>query len=170
MAWRRLQIIVGSCLHAKSGPEADSRRHQARNVTSRDIGPKRSSANGRWKKARYIGRRLRHRIMGGGDALPEAELADACSRLVTAVFPNICPQFLEQLASSIGLDASAIINHIVDQEAEGKPYPRSQAPNALKRKRGTLDDEAQEVARVKRIYDVSGRRPRVLTHRLAHQM
>ncbi|EQK99414.1 ring finger protein [Ophiocordyceps sinensis CO18] len=98
-----------------------------------------------------------------------AELVDACFRPVTTIFPNICPLFLDKLAIDLDFDTNAIINYIVDQEGEGKPYPRKQAPG-LKRKRESLAEEAQEVARVKRIYDAEGRRPRILSQHHARQI
>lgn len=164
----RLKTTIVTCLQAKGARKADSRHPQAHHATAKVIVAKCRSAlqvaaHGHWKVPWCIGRRLRQKIMGG------AELVDACFRPVTTIFPNICPLFLDKLAIDLDFDTNAIINYIVDQEGEGKPYPRKQAPG-LKRKRESLAEEAQEVARVKRIYDAEGRRPRILSQHHARQM
>lgn len=168
----RLRIIL-----SRMTREADSRHSQGSIFTTTVNGPEskspsRPSAHG-LRKA--VGSRLRRIIMcapdiKAGPQVPNAEPAEACSRHVVVIFPAICPQFLEKLASDLAFDPNVVINCIVDQEEKGSPYPRKPPPSALKRKRSTLDDEAEETARARRIYDAPNCRQRVLTAKHHHQM
>ncbi|RYP21682.1 hypothetical protein DL765_002143 [Monosporascus sp. GIB2] len=64
----------------------------------------------------------------------------SCKDSVLTVFPDICPNHLDDLASQYGHDPDSIIWAILDQQEKGQKYPTRHSDNPLKRKRGLDDD------------------------------
>ncbi|RYO95463.1 hypothetical protein DL766_003486 [Monosporascus sp. MC13-8B] len=64
----------------------------------------------------------------------------SCKDSVLTVFPDICPNHLDDLASQYGHDPDSIIWAILDQQENGQKYPTRYSDNPLKRKRGVNDD------------------------------
>ncbi|KAI0482209.1 hypothetical protein GGR56DRAFT_619038 [Xylariaceae sp. FL0804] len=59
----------------------------------------------------------------------------ACKDSILRLFPDICPDYLAEVASRHAYQADTIISLILDQQEEGKHYPKSALGNPLKRKR-----------------------------------
>ncbi|KLU82613.1 hypothetical protein MAPG_01685 [Magnaporthiopsis poae ATCC 64411] len=86
-------------------------------------------------------------ITGESDASEQGDVAgesqQACAVAIVAVFPDICPDYLDSITKEKSFDSEAVISHILDQLDDGQSYPRR--PKAcLKRKRETDDDEIDE--------------------------
>lgn len=73
-------------------------------------------------------------------AHPPHDDAKLCTIEVAAMFPNIAPDFLRKVAAQHSYDATATINHIVDEEEAGRPYAKS-PQSAKKRKRDEESDD-----------------------------
>jgi hypothetical protein len=58
---------------------------------------------------------------------------DACQEAVTALFPDMCPDHLNQLCARFNFDHEQVIGHIIDQQDLGLHYPRWE--KSAKRKR-----------------------------------
>ncbi|RYP48377.1 hypothetical protein DL768_005746 [Monosporascus sp. mg162] len=79
------------------------------------------------------------------DLLDELEAPGvSCKDSVLTVFPDICPNYLDDLASQHGHDPDSIICTILNQQERGEKYPTRHPDNPLKRKRG-LDDDVSDV-------------------------
>lgn len=88
-----------------------------------------------------------------------------CTREVTALFPDVCPQFLQSIAAPLQFSPQAVINHILDLIESGQTYKKREQPqkHTTKRKRDTdeQDDELEETVRnAKRMYTSDNRVPR----------
>lgn len=68
------------------------------------------------------------------NALLDREIQDDCVATVTAIFPDICPEYLEALAAPLLYSTESVVNHIADAIEQGQPYTRQRAPSR-KRKR-----------------------------------
>ncbi|KAL2760099.1 hypothetical protein ACRALDRAFT_1079042 [Sodiomyces alcalophilus JCM 7366] len=70
-------------------------------------------------------------------AMPEEPPSDedkrACKEAVASIFPDICPDYLEETASQHGFDQEAIIDHILDLVDRGAAYKKR--PKMVQRKR-----------------------------------
>ncbi|XXG94323.1 hypothetical protein Hte_000577 [Hypoxylon texense] len=73
-----------------------------------------------------------------GDDSPFAA-RQRCKDLVTAVFPDICNAYLEQIASEHSNDHNAVVETILSLQEDGKSYPVRSRDNPRKRKR--VDDD-----------------------------
>ncbi|KAK5987997.1 E3 ubiquitin-protein ligase-like protein [Cladobotryum mycophilum] len=93
-----------------------------------------------------------------------------CIRNVTSVFPDICPDYLRNLASKHGFDAPTVISIIVDQEEDRKPYPRRVKNNALKRKRDDGKVPEAEALRIQSKYDNPERRAKPVSSAQAQEV
>ncbi|KAI1104063.1 hypothetical protein F4804DRAFT_332629 [Jackrogersella minutella] len=69
-----------------------------------------------------------------------ATAKDSCRNAVISVFPDICPQYLEKLASEHDHNSNVIINTILGLQENGGSYPVKPRDNPLKRKREDDDD------------------------------
>lgn len=64
-----------------------------------------------------------------------AMLAD-CVKNVTAIFPNICPDYVTKLAGENGYSTPAVIDALLELQEKSSAYPqKSLSPNPRKRKR-----------------------------------
>lgn len=86
-------------------------------------------------------------ITGESDASEQSDIPgesqQACADAIVAVFPDICPDYLDSITKEKSFNSEAVISHILDQLDDGQPYPRR--PKAcLKRKREAGDDEVDE--------------------------
>ncbi|KAB5576401.1 ring finger protein [Coniochaeta sp. 2T2.1] len=79
------------------------------------------------------------------------DIKAACRQAALQVFPDLCPNFLEELAAQYAYDHEQVISAIVDQNDQGKSVPKRQRVN-LKRKRG-LDDVGDRPCDLKKKYD-----------------
>ena len=71
------------------------------------------------------------------------EPVGTCRRAVLALFPDICPDYLDSAMAENEYDHETLIMDILDQTERGNPYPRRQRPN-LKRKRRSSQGKAAE--------------------------
>ncbi|OAA57067.1 ring finger protein [Niveomyces insectorum RCEF 264] len=62
----------------------------------------------------------------------ENDVKSACTAAVLALFPDICPDFLQEKSQQLAYDYESIVSHILDQADNGAHYPRRPT---LKRKR-----------------------------------
>ncbi|GKT45375.1 E3 ubiquitin-protein ligase RNF216 [Colletotrichum spaethianum] len=85
-----------------------------------------------------------------------AEFADetksACAATVLSVFPEICPDFLEETAAKFQYNADQAIDDILSLTEKGQPYPKRSYFKNLKRKREGSEDPDEE-ANIRRTYD-----------------
>ncbi|GKT93449.1 RING finger protein [Colletotrichum tofieldiae] len=85
-----------------------------------------------------------------------AEIADetksACAATVLSVFPDICPDFLEETAVRFEYNPDQTIDDILSLTENGKPYPKRSYFKSLKRKREGSEDPDEE-ANIRRTYD-----------------
>lgn len=68
------------------------------------------------------------------------ETKSQCKLSVVSTLPDIDPEYLTRVCTEAQWDANRVIDQIFDQIDNGRPYPRIQKPNLLKRKR---DDEEE---------------------------
>lgn len=73
------------------------------------------------------------------------DLAAACKEAVLAVFPDICPDYLQSISAENEHNQERTITHILDQSENGIAYPTRQR-SGQKRKRQSPDGEAEEDA------------------------
>lgn len=66
---------------------------------------------------------------------------DARFLALLELFPDISPEYLENVAEGVNQDAEAIIQFILDESEQGRPYERIAQGRTLKRKREAEDDE-----------------------------
>jgi len=64
----------------------------------------------------------------------------ACRAAVLALFPDICPHHLLNLAHEHEYDHEQIITLILDNQENGDPYPTKPREGLLKRKRNAKND------------------------------
>ncbi|KAI0890273.1 uncharacterized protein GGS22DRAFT_150457 [Annulohypoxylon maeteangense] len=76
---------------------------------------------------------------------------------VRAVFPDICPDYLERLTNEYGNNSDVIIDAILDSQEKGEEYPRQPVNNPLKRKRahGIDDDGGADMNDIKTEDDIT---------------
>lgn len=67
-----------------------------------------------------------------------------CKDLVLTVFPDICNDYLEQIASEHSDDSNAIVEMILSRQESGESYPVQPRDNPLKRKRVDDDDDEND--------------------------
>ncbi|KAM0239125.1 hypothetical protein ACHAPO_003095 [Fusarium lateritium] len=84
---------------------------------------------------------------------------DHCIREVTAVFPDICPQYLETVAAPLHFSTQNTINYILDL---GRTYKKREQPikTVAKRKRGDNeqdDDLEEKLCKDRRLYTSENR-------------
>jgi TRIAD3 protein (E3 ubiquitin-protein ligase RNF216) len=80
---------------------------------------------------------------------------DACFEEVTAVFPDICFNYLQSIAKGLEFISQDVINHILDLEDSGQTYTKRPKQTSKKRKREAddQDDEHKDkMLEVKRRY------------------
>ncbi|KAM0220111.1 hypothetical protein ACHAQI_000567 [Fusarium lateritium] len=80
---------------------------------------------------------------------------DACFEEVTALFPDICLDYLQSIAKELEFIAQDVINHILDLGESGQTYTKRPKQTSKKRKReaNDQDDEFKDrVLEVKRRY------------------
>ncbi|KAK4126441.1 hypothetical protein N657DRAFT_543963, partial [Parathielavia appendiculata] len=81
--------------------------------------------------------------------LPRAGHDDAlskCEEAVLACFPDICLKFLNSEAAKHDWDSQHLISHLLDEQEQGRQYPKQSSP--LKRKRPEKDEvDVEEEAR-----------------------
>jgi hypothetical protein len=65
--------------------------------------------------------------------------------LVLGIFPDICPQYLTNIAEERGYDLEALVSFIADQCEQRKPYPKAKQ-SSKKRKRESFDEDEAENA------------------------
>ncbi|KAK1755594.1 Rad4 transglutaminase-like domain-containing protein [Echria macrotheca] len=63
---------------------------------------------------------------------------------VLKCFPNICPEYLLQVATRLEFDSETIITHILDEQERGVHYPVQPNPVKRKRKREETPEEPNE--------------------------
>lgn len=81
----------------------------------------------------------------------EGDIKTTCRDAVWKIFPDVCPAYLEDLATQHAFDHEAIISTILDQSERGKPVPRRQRVN-LKRKRES-EDVGERLCDLRKKYD-----------------
>lgn len=77
-----------------------------------------------------------HQAQNGMQARSETDIKAECREAVLMIFPDICPDYLEQLAVQHAYDHEALISAILDLSEKGGPLPRRAT---LKRKRESAD-------------------------------
>ncbi|KAI1821645.1 hypothetical protein F4861DRAFT_446107 [Xylaria intraflava] len=70
----------------------------------------------------------------------------SCKDDVRLIFPNICPDYLTQLALEHNYESDAVITAILDKQEQGVGYPTQHAigPHSRKRKRGDGSDPDED--------------------------
>ncbi|KAK4173608.1 putative E3 ubiquitin-protein ligase [Triangularia setosa] len=81
-----------------------------------------------------------------GDVDPELS-TEACEEAARNFFPDICPDYLRNIAKSQTWTAQGIIEHILDQQENGNKYPKRS--KSLKRKRANSHEDIEEELRKK---------------------
>lgn len=81
----------------------------------------------------------------------EADIKNECRQAVLSIFPDICPEYLEDLAIQYAYDHEALISAILDQFEGGKPVPKRVS---LKRKRES-EDVGDRLCDLRKKYDNS---------------
>ncbi|KAG5658341.1 hypothetical protein KAF25_010522 [Fusarium avenaceum] len=80
---------------------------------------------------------------------------DACFEEVSAVFPDICLNYLQPIAKELDFIAQDVINHILDLEDSGQTYTKRPKQTSKKRKREAddqNDEQKNKVLEAKRRY------------------
>ncbi|KZL79394.1 ring finger protein [Colletotrichum incanum] len=80
------------------------------------------------------------------------ETKSACAATVLSVFPEICPDFLEETAVRFQYNPDQTIDDILSLIENGKSYPKRSYFKSLKRKRDGSEDPDEE-ANIRRTYD-----------------
>ncbi|WZH41226.1 hypothetical protein QYS62_002170 [Fusarium acuminatum] len=73
---------------------------------------------------------------------------DACFEEVTAVFPDICLNYLQPIAKELEFIAQDVINHILDLEDSGQTYTKRPKQTSKKRKREADDQNDKQKDKV----------------------
>ncbi|KAK4098303.1 hypothetical protein N658DRAFT_432311, partial [Parathielavia hyrcaniae] len=73
-----------------------------------------------------------------------SESLSRCEQAVLACFPDICLEFLKSEAAKHDWDSQRLISHLLDEQEQGRQYPKQSSP--LKRKRPEKDEENVEEA------------------------
>ncbi|KAF4967919.1 hypothetical protein FSARC_4612 [Fusarium sarcochroum] len=86
-------------------------------------------------------------------------LQDTCIQDVTAVYPDICLEYLKSVATPLSFVAQDVVNHIMDLQESGQSYTKRPKQSIGKRKRedDDQDDDSEEVMQAKRKYNYPGR-------------
>lgn len=79
--------------------------------------------------------------MGRMSLAEDAKLA--CVEHITALFPDICPNYLAATAEELGYGLEQVAAHILDKNESGQPYPK-RLRATLKRKREEGDETAAQ--------------------------
>ncbi|KAJ3530252.1 hypothetical protein NM208_g9405 [Fusarium decemcellulare] len=117
------------------GKQQDQYRHRSHRAVS-----------GIKQLARRLTSRLLPTTMDEQDQVDDQKghvIQDDCMQTVTAMFPDICLEYLNKIAEPLHFDSELVINHIIDLQESGQPYTRRPVNIKLKRKR---DDEIEEEA------------------------
>lgn len=69
---------------------------------------------------------------------PKAGNPESCWEAVLSCFPDICPDYVMPLAAEYQWDSARLVSYILDEQENGRPYPKKQKP--AKRKRPDEDD------------------------------
>lgn len=62
---------------------------------------------------------------------------------ILALFPDICPEYLQTLAACRNYDCNDIVLDILDNHGEEGSYPRRQEPNLKRKRADEIDDDAE---------------------------
>jgi TRIAD3 protein (E3 ubiquitin-protein ligase RNF216) len=77
-------------------------------------------------------------------------LQDTCIQEVTALFPDICLEYVKKIAGPLSFVPHDVINHLLDLQESGQVYQKAQRPKQAigKRKRTSegQDDEDEDEA------------------------
>lgn len=88
----------------------------------------------------------------------ETKFRDSCFNAVTAIFPDICPAYLQTNAERLNYDPAAVIEFILNRLEYYGSYIKRPRPRSLKRKRSDMEGDSEElgtqdeVSRAKRKY------------------
>ncbi|KAK3307301.1 uncharacterized protein B0T15DRAFT_395501, partial [Chaetomium strumarium] len=82
-------------------------------------------------------------------ASPDGALS-RCEEAILNCFPDICLEYLRNEAPTYGWDSERLMDHLLNQQEKGTPYPRA---NILKRKRPEKD-EADGHAEMRRKFEM----------------
>ncbi|KAK4188710.1 hypothetical protein QBC35DRAFT_495365 [Podospora australis] len=77
---------------------------------------------------------------------PQQDGAKTSEEVVLGCFPDICPDYLSETLSQHAGIAEQVISHILDQQDNGKAYPKRPRPS-LKRKREPSEEGEEELLR-----------------------
>lgn len=80
---------------------------------------------------------------------PETDTKTECRQAVLNIFPDICPQYLEDLAVQHAYNHETLLSAILDQVEGGKPFPKRAN---LKRKRES-EDVGDRLCDLRKKYD-----------------
>ncbi|KAF6842605.1 ring finger [Colletotrichum musicola] len=78
-----------------------------------------------------------------------------CTAAVLDIFPDVCPDYLEQTAAKLGYNHDLVVDEIMRGIDEGEPYPKLPDQKILKRKRDAHGGD--EASRARRKYDHADR-------------
>ncbi|KAL6694144.1 hypothetical protein J3F84DRAFT_395823 [Trichoderma pleuroticola] len=84
---------------------------------------------------------------------PDREAKNTCLQRLMAVFKDICPEYLEEVAEKWYYCANDIAADIVEQEHSGFKYPRRKKRKDAERRRGEPRDLMQDMRDIRRKYD-----------------
>ncbi|KAI1779667.1 hypothetical protein F4818DRAFT_436970 [Hypoxylon cercidicola] len=85
-----------------------------------------------------------------GDPTPMG-IKQRCKDVVLRIFPDICHDYLQQVATVHSHDHNAVIETLLSDQEKGKPYRVRSGGNSLKRKRVDDDDSDEDIENVDNI-------------------
>jgi hypothetical protein len=92
-------------------------------------------------------------LMNMSSKPPDQAARDACRQEVMGVFPDISPEYLEEIVEKYTYNTVQSIKHIIDLAESGTRYPRRQKRKRVaKRKRNENEDIEEEMQDMKRDY------------------
>ncbi len=90
--------------------------------------------------------------------LDSANDGRACLEHVTALFPDICPDYLALTAEQEDHDPQRTITHILDMQESGAPYPKRPRPVLKRKRRDSNEEEDGGFSEATRRFDSPSRR------------
>jgi len=92
---------------------------------------------------------------------PDDEIKTSCIATVLQIFPEVCPDFLDDIAKEQEYDYERVLDKLLEVQGERGDYPK-RAKVSLKRKRseldGSEDEDDDDILQVARKFDSQDRR------------
>lgn len=88
----------------------------------------------------------------GLDGVVDQKNKESCVAAVTDLFPDISLAYVNKIAKTFKFDREAVVNHIMDEVDNGKPYQKKSVSSPRKRKHDD-GEELEKPEDVLRKYD-----------------